>query len=166
MEAIRRYRNMTKAKEYKLAEERGWREQALPIHEKFFEMTDRISACLEQTDSKVPMPVKKGLSAVVQTAVDFVYREWIERKADYPQALHDAGVLKYAEITWNDRKKPKPVKVYLRAETVEKIDSIGNYLDATKYNTPYLMSTGHKGVYNRKMIIILCMNALSESLKG
>jgi len=57
------------------------------------------------------------------------------------------------------------VKVYLKEATVTKIDALGDYLGITQYHTPYLFSTRHKGVYNRKLIILLAMNALNESLK-
>jgi hypothetical protein len=165
MLTVRRYKHMTKANEYKVAEERGWREQALPVHPKFSDMAERISHYLSQVDTAIPLPVKTGLSAVVETAISYVYREWIERKADYPADFHDAGVQVYGEVVLMNQVK-KQVKVYLKADTVEKIDAIGNFLGVTAYHTPYLFSTGHKGVYNRKLIIILAMNALSEHLKA
>ena len=68
----------------------------------------------------------------------------------------------YAKITWIDKHKPAR-KAYLKTETVAKIEAIGDYLNVAQH-TPNLTSPRHKGVYNRKLIIILCLNALSHAL--
>lgn len=155
---------MARANEYKAAGERGWREQALPLHKKLLEMGIRIGAYLDHVNVVTLASTYNGLSRVVEASVNYAYQEWVERKADYPLALHNTGVLLYGEMALMKQQAPKPIKVYLKTETVAKIGVIGDFLSVTQYHTPYLFSTGHKGVYNRKLIIILCLNALSHAL--
>jgi len=89
---------MTKAKEYKNADERGWREQAMPLHPTFSDMAKHISEHLERVHTAGLLTVNAGLSTVVEASVNYAYQQWIERKADYPEAVHDSGVQLYGTV--------------------------------------------------------------------
>ena len=62
---------MTKANEYKAADTRGWREQAIPLHEKVLAMTDTIGAYLERVNADTLASTNTGLSRAVEAAVNY-----------------------------------------------------------------------------------------------
>lgn len=155
---------MQKTTDYKPTAERSWREQAFPLHPLLIELQARIGAYLGLTASAL-LPPKISLSAVIEASINFAYQQWIERGVEYADDLHDKGTVLYTVVT-----TANPVKQqcypYLKATTVTKIDLLGDFLEISPYYTPRLYSRRSGGVYNRKLIIILCMNALGKSLKA
>ena len=149
---------------YKSVEQRDWRQVELPEHELLEQTQQKIVAVLKQLGHASPAEMKTGLSALVYASINHAYREWVERHAEYSDKLHDKGVNLYAIVTHTNSDK-KDKAVYVKADALEKIDAIGDYLAVTKQNLPQLHSPRNKRVYNRRLIILLAMNALAESLK-
>lgn len=145
---------------YRPVHERGWREQLLPTHPYLNAVEEIIGRHINGA------PAKGGiLSNVIEIAVSGMYRQWIECRDEYTDELHDWGLQLYRSVISEANHNESRV-VYLKIATVEKIDALGDYLSVNKLKTPNLHSPRWEGVYNRKLIIILCLNALSEALKS
>jgi len=157
---------MPKAGEYKPAKERGWREQSLPDHPKLDEIKHRIAQHLASFTANAPLKLGTSLSDVVEAAVNYAYTQWIEHNAEYPQTVNDDGIQLYAVVSMPTERKAdrKESFIYLKEATVDKIEAIGAYLETVQLYVPKLHSTRWKNRYNRKLIIVLCMNALAASL--
>lgn len=143
---------------YRPVHERGWREQRFPSHPYLSDIEGLISRYINETTTRVV-----SLSNAIEIAVSDTYRQWIERHDEYTDELHDWGLQLYRSVISESNSDENRV-VYLRTATVEKIDTLGDYINVNKLKTPNLHAPRWEGVYNRKLIIILCLNALSHAL--
>lgn len=154
---------MRKTSDYKPIAEREWREQSMPIHPLLIDIEQRITAYLERTIPSL-MTFKIGLSAVVEFSINYAYQQWIEQQRDYSDVTHDIGMLVYSTATLGNALK-ESTYIYLKEDTVQRINALGDFLEVTAFYTPRLRSS-RWDTYNRKVIIILAMNALNEQLKA
>lgn len=150
---------------YKPAKQRDWRQVELPDHRELEQTQQALIIGLQRVSQESPYPAETGLSALVKAAVHYAYQQWIVKQVEYTDEVHEKGIQLYALVTHTNFEQKKKA-VYLQAGTLEQIDALGDFLGVTKRDLPQLNSPRHKSVYNRKLIIILCLNALSEALKS